>query len=203
VLTTAKALGNGFPIGATIVSDAVAAQIATGDHGTTFGGNPLACRVAHHVFGRLADAALQRAVADKGLLLRRRLERLQARFPQLVSQHGVVKKSATMPTTTTIIGASAGEEKEEGEEEEEEGGGKDADAALDAIRGRGFVQGLQLTRDPTPVITAARERGLLVISCGVNTLRFVPPLVLERAQLEEGMDILEEAMAHVVESTTS
>jgi acetylornithine aminotransferase len=63
ILTTAKALANGIPIGATLVAhDTVTAHIRTGDHGTTFGGNPLACRVAHHVFDRLASPTLQAAV---------------------------------------------------------------------------------------------------------------------------------------------
>ena len=44
------------------------------------------------------------------------------------------------------------------------------------------------------VITAARERGLLIITCGTNTLRFVPPLVISEKEIEEGMQILEEAM---------
>ncbi|KAJ6155323.1 hypothetical protein N7470_005889 [Penicillium chermesinum] len=66
ILTSAKALGNGIPIGATIVSGkTVGEHIKTGDHGTTFGGNPLACRVAHHIVERLADPELQSAVQEK------------------------------------------------------------------------------------------------------------------------------------------
>jgi hypothetical protein len=64
ILTTAKALGNGFPIGATIVSEEVAEKIVTGDHGTTFGGNPLACRLAHHVFSSLGPE-LQKGVLER------------------------------------------------------------------------------------------------------------------------------------------
>ncbi|CCC10920.1 unnamed protein product [Sordaria macrospora k-hell] len=65
ILTTAKALGNGFPIGATIVNEHVASKIKVGDHGTTFGGNPLACRLAHYIVGRLADGKLQEGVKAK------------------------------------------------------------------------------------------------------------------------------------------
>ncbi|KAI9695177.1 MAG: acetylornithine aminotransferase [Bogoriella megaspora] len=153
VLTTAKALGNGFPIGATLVSEKVSQGIVTGDHGTTFGGNPLACRVAHYVLSRLSDPELQRAVRDKEALFRHHFHTLQKRFPKVVKE----------------------------------------------VRGKGLILGLQLSADPTPVVTACRERGLLIITAGVNTLRFVPPLVIEQQEIEEGMRILEEAMSVVFE----
>ncbi len=62
------------------------------------------------------------------------------------------------------------------------------------IRGRGLILGLQLSRDPAPLVTAARERGLLVITCGKDTLRFVPPLIISESEINEGMAILGEAM---------
>ena len=153
VLTTAKALANGFPIGATLVSERVSNGMVTGDHGTTFGGNPLACRVAHYVLGRLADKELQRGVVEKGNLFRRHFERLRNRYPEIVQE----------------------------------------------VRGQGLILGLQLSRDPAPVVTACRERGLLVITAGTNTLRFVPPLVISEEEIEEGMNTLDEAMKVVFE----
>ena len=75
------------------------------------------------------------------------------------------------------------------------------------MRGEGLILGLQLSQDPAPLVTAARERGLLVITCGTNTLRFVPPLVISEAEIEEGMRILESARevvfekGHAVEET--
>lgn len=148
VLTTAKALGNGFPIGATLVSRAVADAIRVGDHGTTFGGNPLACRVAHYVVTRLADPALQEAVVAKGAVLARALAQLRTRWPRLVAE----------------------------------------------VRGRGLMLGLQLTEDPAPIVAAARERGLLIITAGTNTLRFVPSLTISEAEIMEGVGILGEAI---------
>jgi acetylornithine/succinyldiaminopimelate/putrescine aminotransferase len=65
------------------------------------------------------------------------------------------------------------------------------------IRGRGLHLGLQLCQDPTPIVTAARERGLLVITAGTNTLRFVPSLTITEAEIEEGFAILDEAMSVV------
>ncbi|KAI9848973.1 MAG: acetylornithine aminotransferase [Sclerophora amabilis] len=151
ILTTAKALGNGYPIGATLVSEAVASAIVTGDHGTTFGGNPLGSRVAHSIVSRLASPTLQSSVLAKEKIFRSHFARLQQRFPGLITE----------------------------------------------IRGKGLILGLQLSRDPTPVITAARERGLLVITCGTDTLRFVPPLVVSDQEIDEGMAVLEEAMGVV------
>ncbi|KAI9820736.1 MAG: acetylornithine aminotransferase [Pycnora praestabilis] len=163
ILTTAKALGNGFPIGATMVTEAVAERIVTGDHGTTFGGNPLGCRLAHYIVSRLTEPELQHSVLEKEALFRSHFATLQRRFPGMITE----------------------------------------------VRGRGLILGLQLSEDPTPVVTAARERGLLVITCGTNTLRFVPPLVISEREIEEGMNILGEAMRvvfrteDVVEGTDS
>lgn len=154
IITTAKALGNGYPIGATIVSEDVASKVVTGDHGTTFGGNPLACRIAHHVLGRLTDPELLSNVQQREQNFRQGFDHLRQKFPDLISE----------------------------------------------TRGKGLILGLQLTRDPTPIVTAARERGLLVITCGTNVLRFVPPLIVKEEEVEEGLGILEQAMQTVIES---
>jgi acetylornithine aminotransferase len=148
VITTAKALGNGFPIGATIVNNAVSEKIKIGDHGTTFGGNPMATRLAHYVVSRLTDPTLQKDVLDKSKVFVKRFEQLRQRFPDLVSE----------------------------------------------VRGKGLILGLQLTQDPTPIVKAARERGLLIITAGTNTLRFVPPLTITVEEIESGLTILEEAI---------
>lgn len=148
ILTTAKALGNGIPIGATIVNEYVSSKIVTGDHGTTFGGNPLACRIGHYCLTRLSDPAMHQDVLAKEQIFRKHFQALQQKFPRHINE----------------------------------------------IRGRGLILGLQLSEDPTPIITAARERGLMIITCGTNTLRFVPPLVITEAEIQSGMQILEEAM---------
>ncbi|KAE8450825.1 acetylornithine aminotransferase [Mollisiaceae sp. DMI_Dod_QoI] len=148
IITTAKALGNGFPIGATIVNESVSEKIVVGDHGTTFGGNPLGCRLAHYIVSRLSDPSLQESVVAKSKIVVKHLEQLQKKYPELVKE----------------------------------------------IRGRGLILGLQLTQDPTPIVTAARERGLLVITAGMNTLRFVPSLTITEEELEEAFTILDEAM---------
>ncbi|KAJ2994599.1 hypothetical protein NUW58_g1515 [Xylaria curta] len=148
IITSAKALGNGFPIGAVITNSLVSDKIKVGDHGTTYGGNPMACRIAHHVVERLANATLQEEVLAKGRMLREGFEQLRQQFPDLIGE----------------------------------------------IRGRGLILGVQLTQDPSPIIKAARERGLLVITCGTNTLRFVPPLTVSDDEIRTGLHILSDAI---------
>lgn len=152
IITTAKALGNGFPIGATIVNNSVGEKIVVGDHGTTFGGNPLACRLAHYIVSRLSDPELQKSVVAKGEIFRKSFAGLQKKYPEVITE----------------------------------------------VRGKGLILGLQLNQDPAPIITAARERGLLVITAGTNTLRFVPPLTITEAEIEEGLAVLDEAISSVV-----
>jgi acetylornithine aminotransferase len=157
ILTTAKALGNGIPIGATIVSGkTVASHIKTGDHGTTFGGNPLACRVAYHIVARLADPELQSAVKEKSTVFASGFQALQEKYPDVISE----------------------------------------------VRGRGLILGLQLAPDFTSkaadIITAARERGLLIITAGDGCIRFVPPLTITEEQIKTGLNILEQALTSVI-----
>ncbi|TVY32958.1 Acetylornithine aminotransferase, mitochondrial [Lachnellula subtilissima] len=152
IITTAKALGNGFPIGATIVNDAVSEKIVVGDHGTTFGGNPMGCRLAHYIVSRLSDPELQKSVLAKSKVFIKHFEALRAKYPELIAE----------------------------------------------VRGKGLILGLQLTQDPAPIVTAARERGLLIITAGTNTLRFVPSLTITEGEIEEGIRVLDEAMRVVV-----
>ncbi|KAJ6014133.1 hypothetical protein N7540_008724 [Penicillium herquei] len=159
ILTSAKALGNGIPIGATIVSGkTVAANIKTGDHGTTFGGNPLACRVAYHIVARLADPELQAAVQKKSEVFVAGFQALQKKYPEAIAE----------------------------------------------IRGRGLILGLQLAPSIASkagdIITAARERGMLIITAGDGCLRFVPALTITEDQIQSGLNILEQSLESVIKS---
>ena len=153
ILTSAKALGNGIPIGATLVSgETVAPYIKTGDHGTTFGGNPFACRIAHHVFGRLAKSKLQEEIRIKSTLFFSFFDTVKEKFPGVFSE----------------------------------------------VRGRGLIVGYQLSDSvkgkATEIVTAARERGLLIITAGDGVVRIVPPLVISADEINKGLAILEDAM---------
>ena len=158
ILTTAKALGNGIPIGATLVSgQSVAPHIKTGDHGTTFGGNPFACRIAHHIFGRLAKREMQEDVRIKSTLFFSAFDTMNEKFPGVLAE----------------------------------------------VRGRGLIVGYQLTdgakSKAAEVVTAARERGLLIITAGDGVIRIVPPLVISAEEINSGLSILEDAMSVVFE----
>lgn len=156
ILTVAKALGNGIPIGAAIVTDKVSSAIKTGDHGTTFGGNPLVCRVAHHIVERLSSSELQNGVELKSSQFVAGFKSLQEKYPEVISE----------------------------------------------IRGLGLILGVQLSEKfasrASEILTAARERGLLIITAGEGCLRFVPPLTITEEQIKTGLGILEDSFRAVL-----
>ncbi|KDE09241.1 hypothetical protein MVLG_00561 [Microbotryum lychnidis-dioicae p1A1 Lamole] len=85
IVTMAKPLANGVPIGAILMKDKVADVIKFGDHGTTFGGGPLQTRVAHHVLGRISEPAFLENVTSTSKVLRERLATLPGLFPRLIA----------------------------------------------------------------------------------------------------------------------
>ena len=89
IMALAKPLAGGLPMGTILMTDAVAAAIKPGNHGTTFGGGPLVAAVARHVVQRLLDPALQTHVADQGTYLKAQLEQLQARCSQVTEVRGL------------------------------------------------------------------------------------------------------------------
>ncbi len=86
ILTSAKALGNGFPIGALLASDRVMRCFGPGSHASTFGGNPLASAAALAVIKSLLEEGILAGVAGKGVLLKTGLEKLRERFPESVGE---------------------------------------------------------------------------------------------------------------------
>ncbi|WP_434479547.1 aspartate aminotransferase family protein [Gemmatimonas sp.] len=144
MLTIAKPLANGLPIGAILVNDKVARTMQPGDHGTTFGGGPLLAHVAHHVVQRLSDPALLQHVRE--------------------------------------VGAWFGEQLQ---------GIADRTGAVRAIRGKGLMWGMDVHEPAAAIIGRAFDRGLLMVSAGEHTLRFLPPLVISQAELASGLEILE------------
>jgi acetylornithine/N-succinyldiaminopimelate aminotransferase len=147
MLTIAKPLANGLPIGAILVNEAVARVMQPGDHGTTFGGGPLLAHVAHHVVQRLSDPTLLAHVRDTGAWFGAQLEGIAART------------------------------------------GK-----IRAIRGKGLMWGMDTHEPAAAIIARAFAQGLLLVSAGEHTLRFLPPLVITQAELGEGLAILERAI---------
>jgi predicted acetylornithine/succinylornithine family transaminase len=148
IMTLAKALGGGLPVGAMCTTERVAAAFTKGSHGTTFGGNPVACAAAVAALGVLADPALQKHVQEIGGYFRRRLEDLAGRFP-LITQ----------------------------------------------VRGEGLMLGAVLDRPGAGIVERCLRDGLLINCTADRVLRFLPPLVVERPLVDEGLAILEKALA--------
>ncbi len=148
MVTLAKPLGGGLPMGAILVNDAIASALTPGDHATTFGGGPFVATVALDVLRTISDPDFLAGVRTKGEWLGARLNRLAA-------------------------GTSRVRE----------------------ARGRGLMWGLELNEVAAPVVAAARERHLLVLTAGPTVIRIVPPLTITREELERGVTILEEVLA--------
>lgn len=147
LLTLAKPLAGGLPMGAVLLDGAIASVMNAGDHGTTFGGGPFVAAVATHVLERVADPTLLEHVRSAGAWFG---EQLQA------------------------IGARTGR--------------------VRALRGTGFMWGMDVSEPAGDVVARAREAGLLILTAGDHTLRFLPPLVTSRADLARGLTILEQVL---------
>ncbi|MBX6378197.1 MAG: acetylornithine transaminase [Clostridia bacterium] len=147
VMTLAKALGGGLPLGAVLARAEVAEALQPGDHGTTFGGNPVSCRAACAVLDVLEEEGLVERAARMGELLRGRLEDLRRRHP-----------------------------------------------AVQEVRGRGLMIGIQVALPARNVVAAAQERGLLANFTSSDVIRLLPPLVIGEKEVEEAVAILDEAL---------
>jgi acetylornithine/N-succinyldiaminopimelate aminotransferase len=151
VLTLAKGLAGGVPMGAMLASEEVAVAFEPGTHASTFGGNPLACAAALYLQQAIDDRQLLAHCQTMGAYLGSALLRLAER---------------RRPKTR-------------------------------GARGRGLLQGLVMDGEALPVVLKAREKGLLLSAAGGNVVRFAPPLVVGRAELDEALAILDEAVAEV------
>jgi len=152
VMTLAKGLGNGFPVGACLARGLAADVLAPGTHGSTFGGNLLACRVGRTVVETLNNEAIPAHATEMGQYL------LNGFRESLKDQSGVVD-----------------------------------------IRGLGLMIGIQLESDCPGMVAAALERGLLINVTAGNTIRLLPPLVLEKTEADEIINIVTDLVsAHLV-----
>ena len=88
IMTLAKPLGGGLPLGAVITRDEIALSINAGDHGTTFGGNPVACALGVATLSTIADRTFLREVREKGKYLVEKLNALTTRFPSIIQVLG-------------------------------------------------------------------------------------------------------------------
>ena len=151
VMTVAKALGNGLPVGAFLACGKAASAMVPGDHGTTYGGNPLVTAGAKAVLDIFEERHIVDHVKEIGAYLSEKLD-------GIVEKYDVVKER----------------------------------------RGMGLIQGLEFTGPVGPVVSnALLEQNLVLISAGANIIRFVPPLVIGKADVDEMAGRLEAAIKAV------
>lgn len=145
IMTTAKALGCGVPVGAFLMTEEVGSNsLEAGDHGTTYGGNPLACAAVEKVLDLFEQNHIIENVREVAPYLEQRLDELKDRYDCILER-----------------------------------------------RGAGLMQGLVFDGPVREVIERALENGLILINAGPNIIRFVPPLVISRANIDEMIEILE------------
>jgi acetylornithine/N-succinyldiaminopimelate aminotransferase len=144
MITLAKALGNGFPIGALLAKEKIAAAFVPGSHGSTFGGNPLACAAA---------LATLETILDEGILdnCRKVGEYFLSRLGGLKEKHTRIRE----------------------------------------VRGQGLILAVELTVPGAEFVEKCMEKGLLINCTNGNVLRFVPPLILTRQDVEKAIGILD------------
>ncbi|MEP6904432.1 MAG: acetylornithine transaminase [Gemmatimonadales bacterium] len=147
MLTIAKPLAGGLPMGAVLVSAEIGATIKPGDHGTTFGGGPLVSRVALEVLHRVSSPSLLQDVRENGAWLGKQLR-------------GIARRTGKVR----------------------------------AIRGMGYMWGIDVVEKASDVIERGWDAGVLILSAGEHTLRLLPPLVMNREQLARGVALLEQAL---------
>ncbi|AVR88353.1 MULTISPECIES: acetylornithine/succinyldiaminopimelate transaminase [Thauera] len=150
VLTSAKALGGGFPIAAMLTRADLAGHLGVGSHGSTYGGNPLACAVAEAVLDIIATPAVLAGV-------RERHERFSTELRRIGAQTGLFEQVRGLGL---LLGGVLGE----------------------AWKGR--------ARD---VMRTCEEEGLMVLQAGPDVIRLAPSLVIDAADIDEGMRRLERA----------
>ena len=145
IMTCAKALGCGVPVGAFLMTQRVADKsLAPGDHGTTYGGNPFVGAAVSAVFDEFKRLDIVSHVKEVAPYLEKKLDELVAKFD-----------------------------------------------CLTARRGMGLMQGVECSLPVGKVSAEALNQGLIVITAGSNVLRFVPPLVIEKSDVDEMIEKLE------------
>jgi len=145
IMTLAKALGGGVPIGAMLATDEVAKAFQPGDHASTFGGNPLATAAGCAVLEVMLEAGFMAGVQERSGYFQKGLEKLARKY-----QTG------------------------------------------DPVRGQGFILGWPVSKFGSEVVEDCRIKGLLINCVGGKVLRFLPPLIVEKPEMDEALEILDE-----------
>jgi predicted acetylornithine/succinylornithine family transaminase len=147
IVAIAKPIAAGLPLGAFLAKEEFASAISPGQHGTTFGGGPLACRVALEFLSIVDDEKLLENVNRVGAFLQSELKI-------------VAEKSA----------------------------------AAKEVRGRGFIQGINLAIPARPIVDAALAEGVLLNSTHDTVVRFLPPYLLQEKHVDKGIRVLKKLL---------
>jgi 4-aminobutyrate aminotransferase len=159
IMTLAKGLGSGLPIGLVVAKKSIMEKWKRGAHGNTYGGNPLCCAAALATLDLVENQYAANA-ADVGGYFLARLRELKKDFPCI----GDVRGKGLMIGTELIDAAS----------------GKAAPALCQRV------------------LTRAYHNGLILLSCGVSTVRYIPPLMVSRAQVDEALALLRTALSEAL-----
>jgi acetylornithine/N-succinyldiaminopimelate aminotransferase len=151
IMTTAKALGCGVPVGAFLLDGKVAANsLVAGDHGTTYGGNPFACAAVAKVLDLFSEDHIIENVNEVAPYLEKRLDELKNKYDFIIDR-----------------------------------------------RGAGLMQGLVFDRPVAEVIGKALTKGLILINAGSDIIRFVPPLVITKENVDDMISILDSCLESI------
>ncbi len=148
IMTSAKALGGGVPMGAFMMTEKVGQNsLVAGDHGTTYGGNPLAGAGVCATLKQFEKLHILENVREAGAYLYQQLEMVKAEHSDIVDHRGI-----------------------------------------------GLMQGLEFDHPVAEIISKALEMGLILINAGTNIIRFLPPLIIRKAEVDEMIGILKECL---------
>ncbi|WP_406535239.1 acetylornithine transaminase [Methanobrevibacter sp.] len=145
IMTMAKGIGGGVPMGGILATEKVASAFVPGDHGTTFGGGPLVCAAANAVLDTIVDENILDNVNEVGDYFISELKKL------------------------------------------------DKDVIAE-VRGKGLMVGLELTKPGAEYVDKLREAGFLINCTADKVLRFVPPLIITKEEVDEFVKALDEIL---------
>lgn len=148
IVTCAKALGCGVPVGAFGAVEKVAKALVPGDHGTTYGGNPFVLAAVNKVFDLFEEEKVLENVKEVSVYLEEQLDALKDKYDFIVDR-----------------------------------------------RGKGLMQGLECNIPVGPIIQKGLENGLILINAGTNIIRFVPPLIITKAHVDEMIILIQKCFA--------
>ncbi len=152
-MALAKGIAGGVPLGVMLTTDELGQHLSFGSHGSTFGGNPVACAAGAYVLDVVNDPKFLAGIRALG-------EHLLGRLNQIAKTHKRVCVEA---------------------------------------RGRGLLQGLELNIDLAKLPRRGLQKGILLNTIGGRVVRVAPPLTIDRATLDQGLDILEEIVAELAQ----